>query len=111
MVSFESLQLHKSTVALLARHAITTPTPIQRDLIPLVIAGKDVVAQSETGSGKTLGFALPLIEKIERRDGIAALILAPTRELALQIAQEFIKFSQGKHLGITAVYGGVSMND
>ncbi len=111
MISFDSLPLHKSTVALLAKHAITAPTPIQRDLIPLVADGRDVVAQSETGSGKTLGFALPLIEKINRRDGITALVLAPTRELALQIAEEFMKFSQGKHLGITPVYGGVSINE
>ncbi len=111
MLSFESLPLDKSTIALLAKHAITTPTPIQRDLIPLVADGRDVVAQSETGSGKTLGFALPLIEKISRGDGIAALVLAPTRELALQIAEEFIKFSQGKHLGITPVYGGLSVNE
>ncbi len=111
MPSFESLSLGKSTIALLAQHAITTPTPIQRDLIPLVAAGRDVVAQSETGSGKTLGFALPLIEKIRREDGIAALVLAPTRELALQISLEFIKFSHGKHLGITPVYGGVSVSE
>ncbi|HUL43713.1 MAG TPA: DEAD/DEAH box helicase [Bacteroidota bacterium] len=111
MITFDSLPLHKSTIALLAKHAITAPTPIQRGLIPLVTDGRDVVAQSETGSGKTLGFALPLIEKIQRRDGIAALILAPTRELAMQIAQEFIKFSHGKHLGITPVYGGVSVNE
>ncbi len=111
MSPFNSLPLQKSTIALLARHSITVPTPIQRDLIPLVTAGRDVIAQSETGSGKTLGFALPLIEKIHRRDGLVALILAPTRELALQIAQEFIKFSQGKHLGVTPVYGGVSVSE
>ncbi len=111
MLSFESLPLDKSTIAVLAKHAITTPTPIQRDLIPLIADGRDVVAQSETGSGKTLGFALPLIEKIGKGDGIAALVLAPTRELALQIAQEFIKFSHGKHLGITPIYGGVSISE
>jgi ATP-dependent RNA helicase DeaD len=111
MLSFDSLPLHKSTTALLAKHAIITPTPIQEELIPLVAEGRDVIAQSETGSGKTLGFALPLIEKINRRDGLAVLVLAPTRELALQISEEFVKFSHGKHLGITPVYGGVSINE
>ena len=110
-MSFAALPLHKSTIALLTKHAIITPTPIQQGLIPLVSEGRDVLAQSETGSGKTLGFALPLIEKINRADGVAALVLAPTRELALQIAQEFLKFSQGKHLGITPIYGGVSINE
>ncbi len=111
MNTFDALPLHKTTINLLQKHAIITPTPVQRDLIPLIVEGHDVIARSETGSGKTLGFALPLIEKINRRDGIAALVLAPTRELAIQIAKEFIVFSQGKHLGITPVYGGVSINE
>ena len=56
-------------------------------------------AQSETGSGKTLSFAIPLIERIKRRDGLKALVIVPTRELALQIATEFVKFSRGRRLG------------
>ncbi len=111
MITFETFPLSKPTLSLLAKHRITQPTPVQREVLPLIFEGKDVIAQSETGSGKTLGFALPLIEQIDRKDGVSALILAPTRELALQISQEFVKFSQGKHLGITAVYGGVSIND
>lgn len=107
MVSFESLHLSKSTLSLLTKHGISVPTPVQTGLIPLITAGRDVIAQSETGSGKTLGFALPLLERIKNRDGLTALILAPTRELALQIAGEFIKFSEGKQLGITPIYGGV----
>ena len=93
MNTFESFHLSRSTIALLAKHGITTPTPVQKDLIPLIAEGRDVIAQSETGSGKTLGFALPLLEKIDRGDGLVVLVLAPTRELALQIAQEFVKFS------------------
>jgi ATP-dependent RNA helicase DeaD len=97
-------------VRLLEKHGITTATPIQKEIIPAIFDGRDVLAQSETGSGKTLSFALPLIEQLIRRDGLKALVLAPTRELVVQIAAEFIKFSEGKHLGVTAVYGGVSMN-
>lgn len=111
MNTFESLHLSKPTAALLARHGITVPTEVQKEIIPLIAQGRDVIAQSETGSGKTLSFALPLLEKIQRRDGLSALILAPTRELALQITGEFIKFSQGTQLGITAVYGGVSISE
>ncbi len=111
MATFESYQFSKFILSNLAKKNITIPTQIQREILPTIIEGRDVIAQSETGSGKTLGFALPLIEKINRDDGIAALILVPTRELAVQISEEFIKFSQGKHLGITPIYGGVSIND
>jgi ATP-dependent RNA helicase DeaD len=110
-MTFSSFHISKEMLALLERHAILTPTPVQEKIIPAIFAGDDVIAQSETGSGKTLSFAIPLIEKINRRDGISALVLAPTRELAVQIADEFIKFSQGKHLGVTPVYGGVSIHN
>ena len=98
-------------VSLLERHGITTPTPIQQKIIPAIFENSDVLAQSETGSGKTLSFAIPLIEHIEKSDGLKALVLVPTRELCVQVAGEFIKFSEGKHLGITPVYGGASMNE
>ena len=107
MTTFHSFHLQRSTISLLEKEGITVPTPIQTALIPLINEGHDVIAQSETGSGKTLGFALPLLEKINRRDGLTILVLAPTRELALQISQEFIKFSHGQHIGVTPVYGGV----
>jgi ATP-dependent RNA helicase DeaD len=107
----ESLQLSTAMVGLLGRHNITTATPIQREIIPAIFEGQDVIAQSETGSGKTLSFAIPLIERTNRRDGLKALVIVPTRELALQIATEFIKFSQGNRLGVTPVYGGVSISE
>ena len=111
MSTFESFHLSKATIALLHKEGITIPTPIQEEFIPLVAEGRDVIAQSETGSGKTLGFALPLLEKINQRDGLVLLVLAPTRELALQISKEFIKFSHGKQLTITPIYGGVSIDE
>ncbi len=107
----ESLQLSPAMVGLLGRHNITIATTIQREIIPAIFAGRDVIAQSETGSGKTLSFAIPLIELTSSRDGLTALVIAPTRELAVQIAAEFSKFSQGKHLGITPIYGGVSIHE
>ena len=105
----ELLKLSKSMIAVLEKHGITTATPIQNEIIPAIVAGRDVLAQSETGSGKTLSFAIPIIEQLNRRDGLCALVLVPTRELCVQITNEFYKFSQGKQLGITAVYGGVSI--
>ena len=105
------LKLSKPMVALLEKHGITTATPIQNEIIPAIVAGRDVLAQSETGSGKTLSFAIPIIEQLNRRDGLRTLVLVPTRELCIQITDEFMKFSHGKHLGITSVYGGVSIGN
>ncbi len=107
----ESLQLSKEMVALLESHGITTATPIQQEIIPAIFEGRDVLAQSETGSGKTLSFAIPVIERTNRRDGLTTLVVVPTRELCVQITGEFIKFSRGRHLGITPVYGGVSISE
>ena len=98
-------------ISLLEKHGITVATPIQKEIIPAIVAGRDVLAQSETGSGKTLSFAIPIIENLKRSDGLRALVLVPTRELCVQITDEFIKFSHGKHLGITSVYGGVSISN
>ncbi len=107
----ESLQISKAMVSLLERHGITTATPVQLEIIPAIVEGRDVIAQSETGSGKTLSFAIPLIEKCNRKDGLRVLVVVPTRELAVQVAAEFTKFSQGKQLGITSIYGGVSIGE
>ena len=105
----ELLKISKAMVELLEKQGITIATPIQNEIIPAIVAGRDVIAQSETGSGKTLSFAIPIIEQTNRRDGLVALVLVPTRELCVQITTEFMKFSHGKHLGINSVYGGVSI--
>ncbi|GEM_PF-84667 len=109
-MSFDSLQVGKPMVSLLEKHGITTPTPVQKGIIPAIKEGRDVLAQSETGSGKTLSFAIPILEVSKRAEGLTTLVLVPTRELCIQVAGEFMKFSQGNHLGITSVYGGVSIN-
>jgi ATP-dependent RNA helicase DeaD len=107
----ESLKLSKNIISLLEKNGIIIATPIQKKIIPAILDGRDVLAQSETGSGKTISFAIPIIEKINTKDGLCSLILVPTRELCMQVTNEFIKFSQGKNLGITAVYGGVSIEN
>ncbi len=106
----QSFVLSDEITKLLEAQGITVATPVQEQIIPAITGGRDVLAQSETGSGKTLSFAIPIIEQLNRRDGLKALILVPTRELATQVTGEFIKYSVGKHLGIVAVYGGVSIN-
>ncbi len=105
-----SFVLSDQMASLLEAQGITTATPVQEEIIPAISGGRDVLAQSETGSGKTLSFAIPIIEQLKRRDGLKALVLVPTRELAQQVAGEFVKYSVGKHLGILPVYGGVSIN-
>ena len=107
----ESFKLSKQMVELLELHGITIPTPVQKIIIPAILTGRDVLAQSETGSGKTISFAVPIIELINKEEGLTALILVPTRELCIQITNEFTKFSQGRHRRILAVYGGVSIEN
>ncbi len=107
----ESFQISKPMLSLLEKHGIVEPTQIQVEIIPAINAGRDVLAQSETGSGKTLSFAVPIIENTNKSDGLTALVLVPTRELCVQVAGEFVKFSEGKHLTIASVYGGVSINN
>ena len=85
-------------------------TDIQKKSIPKIQEGKDVIAQSRTGSGKTAVFGLPIIEKTIHGQGIQVLILVPTRELCVQVTNEMHKFSKYKKMNITSVYGGVSIN-
>lgn len=87
----------------------TEPFPIQEAAIPPLLAGKDVIGQAQTGTGKTAAFGLPILEGLDERSrDTQALIIVPTRELAMQVADEIKKFSGGL-AGVTAVYGGESM--
>jgi ATP-dependent RNA helicase RhlE len=87
------------------------PTPIQRDAIPPIMAGRDVVGLAQTGTGKTAAFALPILQRLESgpRKRVRALVVAPTRELAEQIHQSFIELGRQTRLRSTAIYGGVGM--
>ncbi len=85
-------------------------TEIQKRTIPLIQQGKDVIAQSHTGSGKTAAFGLPIIEKTINGKGLQVLILVPTRELCEQVNSEMHKFAKHKRMNIIPVYGGVSIN-
>ncbi len=85
-------------------------TEIQEKAIPLIQQGQDVIGQSYTGSGKTIAFGFPTLEKVKRGNGLQLLIIVPTRELCLQVLNEMYKFSKYKPVNIVDVYGGVSIN-
>lgn len=108
MSGFAQLGISAGRTARLAAQGIQKPTPIQEAAIPLVLQGKDVIGQAQTGTGKTLAFVLPMLEKINvKSDKLQGLIVTPTRELALQITEE-VKGLVGEEEGIRvlAVYGG-----
>jgi len=112
-VTFESLGICPSRCQHLASMGLTTPTPVQIQAIPQLLEGHDVVAQAQTGTGKTAAFSLPILEKINRSaHHVQALILAPTRELAIQVCQAITKMSavEKNPISVAALYGGQSMS-
>src|SRR5215470_7143390 len=112
--AFATLGLSEALLRVLETENYTTPTPIQAETIPLILAGRDVLGIAQTGTGKTAAFGLPLLQRLaaDRKalvaHGVRALILAPTRELAIQISQSLKVY--GKHYGYrqAIVMGGVS---
>jgi len=111
MISFEDLGLTESMVSALKRKGCEEPTPIQIKTIPAILqGGKDIVGQAQTGTGKTAAFGLPMIELLpEKSRRVQAIILAPTRELAIQVADEINSLKGDKKLSIIPVYGGQSI--
>jgi len=108
--SFADLGVSRAVVGTLSAAGVTEPFAIQRAVIGDAIAGRDVIAKSPTGSGKTFAFGIPVVERIAaeaRRP--AALVLAPTRELATQIVDEIREIAHSRALRVTAVYGGVGL--
>lgn len=109
MKSFKEFKISNQLVEELKKHGIVVPTKVQELSIPSILKGKDVLVQSETGSGKTLSFAIPVIETIKRLKEVQVLVITPTRELAKQVGLEFIKYTNKKDLRTAIVYGGVSI--
>ncbi len=109
MESFKKLGLGVDMLKALQDAGFTDPSDIQEKAIPLVLSGRDVLGSSATGSGKTLAFGAGIIENIKSGEGIKALILTPTRELAEQIGKTLHKFSRHNNLEIVEIYGGVSI--
>ncbi len=110
-MAFSSLRLHPTLVQSVGNLGFVTPTPIQSQAIPKALEGRDLLACAATGSGKTAAFLLPILHQlIDRPRGkTRALVLAPTRELALQIRADFVGLAQNTGLTVAAVHGGVGM--
>jgi ATP-dependent RNA helicase RhlE len=117
-MSFEQLGLTEKLLKAIAEQGYVTPTPVQLQAIPVILAGRDVMAGAQTGTGKTAGFTLPLLQLLDaqstsqhKRRTVRALILTPTRELALQVVESVKTYGQHLPLVAEVIYGGVSINE
>lgn len=110
LAKFRKLGLGEVTLKALERKGYEEPSPIQELTIPALLTGdKDVIGKAQTGTGKTAAFSLPILEEFKSNGNIQAIVLAPTRELAIQVAEEMNSLSYGKDIRITPVYGGQSI--
>ena len=111
-MTFATLGLIEPLLRTLQQRDYTTPTPIQAKAIPAVLAGRDVMAAAQTGTGKTAGFALPVLQRLVQEGGkvasnsIRALVLVPTRELAEQVHASVREYAEHLPVSTDAVYGG-----
>ena len=115
-MQFESLNIIEPILKALAEEGYTTPTPIQAQSIPIVLEGTDLLGCAQTGTGKTAAFAIPILQLLsqnktyEKRKKIRSLIVTPTRELAIQIAESFRAYGKYTGMTCTVVFGGVNQN-
>ena len=109
MTEFEKLGLEKKLLDVLDGAGFTTPFPIQKRAIPVLLAGNDVIGQAHTGTGKTAAYALPILQLVTSKQGIQGIIMAPTRELALQITAEINRFAKNTAIKTATIYGGQGM--
>src|SRR5512147_84801 len=108
--SFAALNLSAETLASLDAKGYKAPTDVQYEAVPRALAGKDLVVQSRTGTGKTAAFGIPIAELVDPGlEAVQAVALAPTRELALQVADELTRIGRGRGLKVESIYGGDSM--
>src|SRR5689334_6469784 len=109
--SFAGLGLAAELVDAVAALGYEEPTPIQREAIPPLVAGRDLVGQAATGTGKTAAFALPILERLaedvsRRGEAPTALVLVPTRELAMQVSEALHKYGRARSARVLPIYGG-----
>jgi ATP-dependent RNA helicase DeaD len=104
---FDQLGLHPQLVQAVTERGYSEPTPIQTEIIPLMLAGQDVLGQAQTGTGKTAAFALPILHLITPGAGhVQALVVAPTRELAMQVAKAIYEYGRHRDVRVLTIYGG-----
>ncbi len=107
MISFDQMGLSESVLQAVASMGFEEPTPIQEQTIPIAMEGRDVVGRAQTGTGKTVAFAIPMVEKISGDpDAVHGIVITPTRELAVQVAEEMNKIGQYKGVKTLPIYGG-----
>src|SRR5215210_2003091 len=115
MTHFSDLGLSPEVVRAVTEAGYTIPTPIQEQAIPVALTGRDVLGIAQTGTGKTAAFTLPMIDRLAAGRSKArmprSLVIAPTRELADQVASAFEKYAKGQKLSWALLIGGVSFND
>src|SRR5512139_2044947 len=105
---FDSLGLEPRLLDVLSELGYEEPTPIQREAIPPLLDGRDVLGLAATGTGKTAAFALPMLQRLSREHAraVRGLVLVPTRELAIQVSEAIHRYGRGLKLGVLPVYGG-----
>lgn len=109
-MKFKELGLAPELLSAVERAGFEEATPIQSETIPLALAGKDVIGQAQTGTGKTAAFGLPMLNKIDADNRvIQGLVIAPTRELAIQTQEELFRLKRDKKIRVQAVYGGADI--
>ena len=108
-MKFEELEINKQIVNKTIEQGFNELTLIQEKCIPEIIKGRDVVGQAETGSGKTIAFCLPILERINRGRGLQTVVLTPTRELCVQVTDVFKTFGKILDIKTTSIYGGVAI--
>ncbi len=107
MITIKELNLSTSVLEAISKMGFVQLTPIQAKTIPLSLAGKDVIGQAQTGTGKTAAYGIPLVERLDpRQKHIQALVITPTRELAVQVAEALNQIGQLKHIRTLPIYGG-----
>ena len=113
LMSFQSLGLSKALLKAINNQGYTEPSPIQEKAIPLILKGKDILASAQTGTGKTAGFTLPMLQRLsqgqsQKRRKVRALIITPTRELAAQVHANVKSYSEFLNIQSTVIFGGVN---
>jgi len=109
-ITFDDLGLKKELLQSVKDAGFTIPSPIQAAAIPFILAGRDIVGQAHTGTGKTAAFGLPALNNIDPRSGVSILVITPTRELATQVSDELFKYGRNINAKTVTVYGGSSYN-